>query len=501
MALDLAAVLAHPALEYSSPVLVAGDPAGRMVRWVHSSDIYEIAPLLRGGELLLTTGLGLKSSSPDERRAFVRALAERGVAGVALELTRTFAEVPAEMALEAERVGLPLVALRLVHPFVEVTEQINSAILDSSVERLRHCDDVGRALSRTLAQRSGVDALVLTLHELLGRSVLVTDAAGRVLAQAGDDPSAALASPEGSAAIVADGVLLGGLVIGPGGSSPPRLQAVLERAPEFLAIELLRSGSESLLFARERRDLLQDLLEARPGSAAALAAHASAARVRPESRWVGLAIAGTDGGPGLERVQSLARRARVLVLAAELDATTYALLAAPPAVSAADLFARLDTALDRSGPVVAVGPVVSVDAAGRSLRAARQTLAAVGPPPARGGCVRAEAMVVERLLTMVGDELLLDDLVEEQLGELIRSPRSGQLLRTLEAYLDTGCSKAQTARVLHLRRQSVHQRLSRVADRLGRDLDETDSQTALRLALAVLHRRRAHPDRPDSRTA
>ena len=32
--------------------------AGRQVRWVHSTEVYEVAPLLRGGELLLTTGAG-----------------------------------------------------------------------------------------------------------------------------------------------------------------------------------------------------------------------------------------------------------------------------------------------------------------------------------------------------------------------------------------------------------------------------------------------------------
>ena len=71
VALTLADVLAHPALVQCRPAVLAGDPTTRTVRWVHSSDIYEIAPLLRGGELLLTTGLGLVDSTPDELRAYV----------------------------------------------------------------------------------------------------------------------------------------------------------------------------------------------------------------------------------------------------------------------------------------------------------------------------------------------------------------------------------------------------------------------------------------------
>jgi purine catabolism regulator len=85
----------------------------------------------------------------------------------------------------------------------------------------------------------------------------------------------------------------------------------------------------------------------------------------------------------------------------------------------------------------------------------------------------------------VGDSRHLADLVEEQLGPLLRTPRAETLVRTLEAYLDSGGSKAATARVLHLRRQSVHQRLARIAALLGRDLDDARQQTALRLALAA----------------
>ncbi|TKA13077.1 hypothetical protein FCI23_03585 [Actinacidiphila oryziradicis] len=69
----------------------------RPVRWVHSSEIYEIGPLLSGGELLLTTGLGLAGADPGARRHWVRQLAARDVAGVAFEIGRSLPDVPAEV--------------------------------------------------------------------------------------------------------------------------------------------------------------------------------------------------------------------------------------------------------------------------------------------------------------------------------------------------------------------------------------------------------------------
>ena len=488
MALSLAAVLSSPALLHSRPQLLAGNPATRTVRWVHSSEIYDIARLLRGGELLLTTGLGLERSSSQERRAYVRALADKEIAGLALELSPTFPEVPDDMVEEARRLDLPFVVLREVYPFVEVTEQVNSAILDSSIVRLRHADDVGRALSLVLAERGGLDSLTQTLAGLVGRPVVLTDATGTVLAAAAEDPDEVLRSSSAMAAVTSGGILLGGLVIGEGGDSPvddDLLRAAIDRAPEIFALEVLRGRAQPLLTGRDRRDLLTRLLSGGSEDPSALAAHASASGIRPDVPWAGVAVGPSEGGRGLSLVQDVARRTRVRVLAAEVEGTAYGLVALPGS-DPHEALSRVRAALRSSrGPLTAVGAVVATASAGRSLRSAGQALL-VG---ARGGSgewpLIAEELVVERLLAAVGDRGRLADLVEEQLGALLRAPRAETLVRTLEVYLDGGGSKAATARELHLRRQSVHQRLARIAALLGADLDEPRRQTALRLALSA----------------
>ncbi|MEU1023374.1 PucR family transcriptional regulator ligand-binding domain-containing protein, partial [Streptomyces sp. NPDC005904] len=49
-----------PGLRGGLPEVVAGaDRLQRTVRWVHAGEVPNIASLLKGGELLLTTGLGL----------------------------------------------------------------------------------------------------------------------------------------------------------------------------------------------------------------------------------------------------------------------------------------------------------------------------------------------------------------------------------------------------------------------------------------------------------
>lgn len=110
-------------------VLAGGHLLDQPVRWVHSSEIYEIGPLLSGGELLLTTGLGLAGTDAGARRHWVRELSGRAVAGVAFEVGRSLPDVPPEVVEECARAGLPLFALRQVVPFVRITEAANTAIV------------------------------------------------------------------------------------------------------------------------------------------------------------------------------------------------------------------------------------------------------------------------------------------------------------------------------------------------------------------------------------
>ena len=75
--------------------------------------------------------------------------------------------------------------------------------------------------------------------------------------------------------------------------------------------------------------------------------------------------------------------------------------------------------------------------------------------------------------------------MDEHLGPLValRSPRREDLLTTLEVYLDSAHSKAVTARRLGLVRQSLYQRLGRIAQLLDHDIDDAQVADGLRLAL------------------
>src|ERR1700761_3917707 len=108
---SLSDVLALDVCRRGQPAVLAGaDRLSTPVRWVHAIELTDVARLLRGGELVLSTGIAL----PDDERllaAYIAELAGIGGAGLAIELGRRYAgTLPAALVAAARSAGLPLIA-------------------------------------------------------------------------------------------------------------------------------------------------------------------------------------------------------------------------------------------------------------------------------------------------------------------------------------------------------------------------------------------------------
>src|SRR4051794_6364727 len=106
MAPTLGEALALPVLQAGRPRVLAGaDRLDVQVRWAHVAEVLEIPALLRGGELVLSTGIGLPRDDAG-LAAFVRALAGVPVAALVVELGRAWSErLPAAMVQAARTAG------------------------------------------------------------------------------------------------------------------------------------------------------------------------------------------------------------------------------------------------------------------------------------------------------------------------------------------------------------------------------------------------------------
>src|SRR5919112_147158 len=262
MPMPLRDVLRDPTVAAAEPRVLAGRTSlGRHVSWVHTSEVLDIAALLRGGELLLVGGVGLATASSAQRVTYVRDLAARGVAGIAIETGGRLPAVPAEMVEEAERVHLPLLELRKVVRFVEVTQAINGLLVNESVRRLQLADRVSHALAAGLADGADVGTLMDILAAEVRADVVLTAPDGDVIGEADADPHADRdpgddhgrpAAAGGDHTIVAPvssaGVTVALLTLAPRpGADLLLVDAARDRAPEALGLALLRTRPLSRL--------------------------------------------------------------------------------------------------------------------------------------------------------------------------------------------------------------------------------------------------------------
>ncbi|HEX5948522.1 MAG TPA: PucR family transcriptional regulator ligand-binding domain-containing protein, partial [Actinomycetota bacterium] len=117
--------------------LAAGEAgASRPIRWVHVSELEDPTPWLRGGELLLTTGMGL-GKTPARQRAYVERLAAAGLAGLGFGVGFSYAKVPKAVADAAERLDFPLFEVPYPLPFIAITEAVFTRIASEQVEVLQ----------------------------------------------------------------------------------------------------------------------------------------------------------------------------------------------------------------------------------------------------------------------------------------------------------------------------------------------------------------------------
>ncbi|AWT55394.1 PucR family transcriptional regulator [Mycolicibacterium smegmatis] len=492
MSLSVREVLDHPLLRPAEPVVRSG--AGALdvtVRWVHSADLVDIAPLLRGGEALLTNGVGLVSVDVAGRRRYVRSLAEIGIAALLFEVGRTFPSVPEEMVDEACDTGLTVVELKPALRFTEVAETVNSELIDRSVVRLRHADETSRALSVALAKGASLAELLAQVAASLGTWAQLLDRAGRTVAEAGrmhpgDGPSA-------DAPVLVDGVAWGRLVIGTAGAPELLGEAVLDRAPTVLGLCLIREHKDLAGALRTQQILLEQLVGNRSVAKGVLQARMQTA---------GLAVAGHEYvciAVDTHRVRSAEGMVDAAIrqcghgIFGVVAGRLCALVTRPRDESSRNLAEDVRRAVDgamrgQRQACVAVGRVVrDVADLPRAMTDTYGTLSLGQDLHLFEPVIGVQELSLQRLLNGFGDREVLRQFVDDQIGVLLEadSDKGGHLIHTLEVLISCNGSKAEAAKRLHLRRQSLYYRLERIERLTGADLGDPQHLLPITVALTV----------------
>jgi PucR family transcriptional regulator, purine catabolism regulatory protein len=486
--------------------LVAGK-AGRRnpVRWVHVSELEDPTPWLKGGELLLTVGMGV-GKTPAKQRAYVERLASAGLAGLGFGTGFSFARVPKHVRETAERLRFPVFEVPYAVPFIAITEAVSSKLAASQLDVLQRSQESQQILTRAVLDGHGIGGLIRALAGSIRGWALVLDLHGLPIAaepereerraprlweeiqasrQAGPGFSLSLVDAGDHVSVQpvgARGHTEAFLAVGKRESIGQLDRLVASHALSLLAIELDRVRTVEDAERRLRGDFFDALMAGR----------VSAKEVVTRLRRFGferadlVSVVALQGPGSMEDLRwaaedVLSKRGGGF-LAAPRERDLFLLLALDGEQRVDDLQREVSTRLGqevRAG----VGSAVPAAQAGKSLREARfalQVCRLEGRPVAD-----FRALGTYRLLLTLQEPEALQAFADSVLSPLDEYDREhgGELLPSLSAFLEHNARWESAAAQLYIHRHTLRYRIRKVEELTGRTLGSAHDRMEFWLAI------------------
>jgi purine catabolism regulator len=514
------------------------------VRWVHISELADPTPWLSGGELLLTTGLSL--ATPDEQRAYVARLADHGLAGLGFGVGFGHEQVPEALVEAAAERDFPIVEIPYDTPFIAVTEKAFARLVNEQYALLQRSIAVQERLQRIVLSERGLDAIAAALATLIGGTTVVFDGRGEpqalhafrrelpedALAAVGAElrerarrteargfvPSHPDLAPRALALPVAGAETTGLpqawlVAIKDSGGLSEFDRVVLHQAVTVVALELLRRHVAASTERRLAGDVLSELVTgtvsgpdlARRLEPFGLGGRVTALVLLPPAR-----TGGKGGGPEAfeAALAGALRDEAVSGLVATANTHVCALL---PGFLDEELFELSQRVLDRvvakmgAVPAAGAGRAVAAGDARRAYHEARCALEArtLGRPVGaelngnghgtngNGGSAGKATVATYRdlgsfqLLLSLQDSDALRLFCESLLGpiETGEGHYGGELMRSLEAFIECNGQWEAAARRLYCHRHTLRYRIRKIEELTGRDLASARDRIEFWLAL------------------
>jgi purine catabolism regulator len=482
--ITVADVAAEPALNLS--IASGANLVDREVSSAHVSELTSPGDWLRGGELLMTVGLLLPMRLP-ECRAYLAECARAGVAALALGLGHglPYQSCPEPLRMAAQASGVPLLTVPDETPFIAVTKWVFAAIAAQEREHLQRAMEINRRLTAVATSSAPLAALLLAWSESSATPCVVCDSTGRLLGATPVTPPEVVAQALHAASSRSPDhtswAMVGDFEVHTVGATVPLARIVLSadmdptsRSSSTVLVSLIALDIErrdlSGRAERERRSqVFAQLL--RPGIKRERAQQLAAAVGLDAAHYQVAVVAADDVDALAFRLQSGLVDALLRVVGGTVE------------IAHPDLPALTDALRTHAmGLPAGIGAPTAPDTLAVSAMQARSLL----PVSARlGRIVTASEGATVSLLVSLGSPEAVRGFADAVLAPLDQlDPRERlELLRTLDQWLRVNGAWDPAAVRLSLHRNTVRNRIDRIAQLTGRRLDDGDDRMELWLAL------------------
>ena len=498
--------------------LAAGSPDGdRGVRWVAISEHEDPTPWLSGGEVLLTTGYNLDTAT--KQKAYVGRIAKHEVAALGFGTGFDHAKVPDALLEAARKQDMPLFEVPYEKPFIAITEAAAARLVSEQYDALARGSKVHEQLERLVIDGGGIEEITSSIAGAVGGAALVFDAALRQVARhpskgspraedvvkITEEISGRLGSSgAGATAFEPEALPERSLVVpvpGRRGAPPAGWLVVLSERGELGEFERLLTRQASIVVGlelmrervvneTERRlagDLLADALSGR------LDPDELGGRLRPfgiETEGAVLVFSLDDPPAAESALETHLARASVPALVATASTASGPLLCAVVATAddpvAIAREARVSLIASYPGVRAAASRSVPVASLRRAFHEARCALEATSLQNGGGPDVAShrDLGAFTLLLALQDDEALrlYSDGLLEPIGRN-EGEYGGELLRSLEAFIENNGNWERAARQLYCHRHTLRYRIRKIEELTGRDLSRATDRIELWLAL------------------
>jgi purine catabolism regulator len=479
----------------------------RLVRWVHPTEVNDIAHFLSGGEMLLTAGLGI-GTTEDQQRQYIHEIDDAHAAVLIVELSgRAFDTMPHALIEAALERDFPLVGLGAELPFVEVSAQVHESMIDQRVLDLSAYERLNDTFMQLLL--AGRDHVHFTdaLAAEVNRPVVLEDSSRQVVAYSGmstdgdqilrewerhsriDHDGATTSSGNANdtenctrKAVVLRGERWGWLHVLHGGE--PTIGTAtyaIDRAADGIAIVLLGARESGARSAHRQHALVSRLLLGDiSGDAFVTRALRIGCDLRDQALLVVSVVRDSDSHTSEEAMEQLCKSLGLPAVVADLGQHTLVIMGLSRSKSEKHVVERL-IGLDLRAGISRPVPASQLPTAVEQSRSA----ASVAQARPGNAIFRFDDLGVLRLLASLAGGPELARYIEDELGPILKhdANATNPLLPTLRTYLSCDGNKSKAAQELYVQRRTLYYRIARIESLLGRSLDDPGTREALIFAV------------------
>lgn len=503
--LTVSELLRLPAVLTGAPQIFATpEMLSRPIRWAHVLENLQPLEHLRGGELVLSTGIGW-GDHPDFTH-YAQDLAKRRVPALVLELGSAVERTPGDLIAACREAGLALIVMKRKVAFVEITGALHERLFTVQTRRIEAGGEVTAQFTGLMQRGAPTKSILNVCARLLQAPVFLEDQGYHLLSHVGstDVPEETFASWHDSSRrehlqgnpgrysvpVQLHGKRYGSLMCPLTAAHAAGVTHVLTMAAVAIGVDLMQRPGAMAWELGTGQQLLDELLVQGQLDHDQLESRFEAAGMQVASRQVrGFAIELEPGADPATAAQELQERMAPhrAVVAQQMQVGRPMLYGLLRLADVGPEDARsLDPSLLRGHlylGAVCTGLERAEESINQAVAGFELQLAATN------NVVDTTHEPLALLAHDLRHEPSLQRLPRQLLAPILARPQRerAEHLRVLEACLAFPSNRSLAARHLHLSRSVFYQRLAKLEQLLGMAVDDPRTFTVLSLAL-LMHR-------------